>query len=232
MTLLGAAALLGWYDIAPGAEPEHQDWYLREHIPERLALPGFRAARRYRRAEPATANALPAWFTLYETDDLAALASPEYLARLDDPTPLTRRLAPTAIRSRRSAANLIAATGDAHGGHLVATPLVACGPVAPLDGALARATARGALLAAQVYCSADDVTARKASSAEAAVVTSATAPAWALLTEGHEPVSDATAALLAELGTLGLRAGAGWASTEYRLVYARAAERASARPAA
>jgi hypothetical protein len=230
MMPLAPAALLGWYDITPGAEAEHHDWYLREHIPERLALPGFRAARRYRRDEPAATGALPTWFTLYETDDLSALASPQYLARLDEPTPLTRRLAPTALRSRRAAATLVAAAGEAHGGHLAATPLAAATDVGPLGAALAEATESGPLLAAQVYRSADAVTARKAASTEAAVVTSGRAPAWTLLTEGHEPVAAATAALLERLEALGLRTAG--ASTEYALVYARAAERASARPAA
>ena len=41
MTLLGQAVLAFWHDVAPGGEAEFDQWHLREHIPERLAVPGF-----------------------------------------------------------------------------------------------------------------------------------------------------------------------------------------------
>ncbi|MER3403797.1 MAG: hypothetical protein C4289_00305 [Chloroflexota bacterium] len=37
-----------WHGIAPGAEWEVEDWYGRQHHAERLAIPGFLKARRYR----------------------------------------------------------------------------------------------------------------------------------------------------------------------------------------
>ena len=36
-----------WNDLEPGHEPEFEAWYRRQHVPERLRVPGFREARRY-----------------------------------------------------------------------------------------------------------------------------------------------------------------------------------------
>ncbi len=76
-----------WNDCAGGHEDEYEAWYMWEHLPERMAVPGFRRGRRY---EAVTGK--PRFFTYYETDSPAVLSSPDYLARLDDPTPLTRRI--------------------------------------------------------------------------------------------------------------------------------------------
>jgi hypothetical protein len=51
-------------------------WYDTEHIPEKLATPGFRSARRYRDVDH------PGRFlALYEVDDPALVTSPEYMAQ-------------------------------------------------------------------------------------------------------------------------------------------------------
>ncbi len=41
MPLLGQAAMLLSFDIAAEAIAEHDDWHTHEHLPERLAIPGF-----------------------------------------------------------------------------------------------------------------------------------------------------------------------------------------------
>src|SRR5262245_44983806 len=43
-----------WNDCRPGTEREYEQWYRGEHLPERLSIPGFRAAWRFRAidAEP------------------------------------------------------------------------------------------------------------------------------------------------------------------------------------
>jgi hypothetical protein len=57
----------------PEIEAEFNDWYETEHIPVRLALPGFRRAVRYREC-----NAERRYLAIYEIDDLAVLESPGY----------------------------------------------------------------------------------------------------------------------------------------------------------
>ena len=41
MPLLGQAAMLLSFDMAPEANAEHDDWHTHENLPERLAIPGF-----------------------------------------------------------------------------------------------------------------------------------------------------------------------------------------------
>ena len=89
MALLGQAALAMWWDMAPAMRREFEHWHTHEHFPERLALPGFRRASRW-----ADAAGGPGFFVMYELADHAALSSPEYLARLNDPTPWSRQLMP------------------------------------------------------------------------------------------------------------------------------------------
>ena len=89
MAVLGGAALAMWWDIAPEMRAEFEHWHSHEHFPERLALPGFLRATRW-----AAADGGEGFFILYELQEHAALSSPEYLARLNAPTPWSTRLMP------------------------------------------------------------------------------------------------------------------------------------------
>ena len=84
---MGAGLLAIWNAITPEQEAQFNAWYDGEHISERLALPGFLGARRYR-----DTAAPDRYCALYDTDSPAALSSPEYMARLADPTPATRAI--------------------------------------------------------------------------------------------------------------------------------------------
>jgi hypothetical protein len=86
MALLGNSALAIWHDIAEGGEADFHEWHSREHLVERVGLPGFNRGRRC-----VAVDAAPRFFILYEVDNLAVLTSPPYLARLDDPTPWSAR---------------------------------------------------------------------------------------------------------------------------------------------
>ena len=66
-----------WNDIAAEDEAEFNAWYVEEHIPERLGIPGILNARRYRDAASPLAYA-----AIYDTESLATLTSPAYLERL------------------------------------------------------------------------------------------------------------------------------------------------------
>jgi hypothetical protein len=79
----GAAFLALWNDLARGREAEYDTWHTREHLPERVAAPGFRSGRRY----VAPAHPAHRWFTLYEVDDPGAFETPAYRELLCNPTP-------------------------------------------------------------------------------------------------------------------------------------------------
>ena len=69
MSLAGPAAVCIWHDIAPEATDEFYQWHNREHMPERVGIPGFLRGRRY----IAIAGA-PTYFNLYEADSAEVLA--------------------------------------------------------------------------------------------------------------------------------------------------------------
>lgn len=89
MPLLGQAALAMWWDMAAERRAEFEDWHSHEHLPERLRLPGFRRGSRW-----ADAAGGEGFFVLYELAAHDVLASPAYLARLNDPTPWSRKMMP------------------------------------------------------------------------------------------------------------------------------------------
>jgi hypothetical protein len=74
-------------NISVGRESEFEEWFQHEHLAERLAVPGFLLARRHE-----AVSAQPRYFNFYVTQSADILNSAAYLARLDDPTPMTRRI--------------------------------------------------------------------------------------------------------------------------------------------
>ena len=86
MSLLGKAVVAIWNDITPEGRRTFIEWHNREHIPERVAIPGFHRGRRYVAIE-----ASPEYFTLYEARDAGVLVSDAYLERLNAPTPWSVR---------------------------------------------------------------------------------------------------------------------------------------------
>jgi hypothetical protein len=81
------AILAIWHDRDDAIAELYERWLVSEHIPERLALPGFLEARRYE-----AVRGSPRFFIPYRAASPQALVSPEYLARLASPTPWTRQV--------------------------------------------------------------------------------------------------------------------------------------------
>lgn len=67
-------------------ESEFNQWYDTEHIPVRMACPGFVSAQRYKSIES------DSYLAVYELTDAAALSTPEYKLVKDSPSDLTRRM--------------------------------------------------------------------------------------------------------------------------------------------
>lgn len=81
--------LLAMMDVPAAIEADFNHWYDTEHIPERLAVPGFRAARRYQAVEGA-----PAYQALYELDSPDVLETAEYKRLATINSEGTRRIVP------------------------------------------------------------------------------------------------------------------------------------------
>jgi hypothetical protein len=75
------------FDVAPQAVAEHDDWHTHEHLPERLSIPGFVRGTRWTALRGA-----PAYFVMYEVEQLATLSSGAYLDRLNHPSPWTAQM--------------------------------------------------------------------------------------------------------------------------------------------
>ncbi len=69
-----AAQLYVWSDIDPDHEADFNLWYDREHMEERVRIPGFSGARRYR----ATSKSARRYLALYRADALECFTSDEY----------------------------------------------------------------------------------------------------------------------------------------------------------
>ena len=79
-------------------EEEFNAWYDTEHLPERLAIPGFRSARRWVADGKAGEGK---YLATYELDSAAVLASPQYLSFFEKPTPWTQRCLSKTVVFRR-----------------------------------------------------------------------------------------------------------------------------------
>ncbi len=87
-----AHALLAlWNDVAPEHEAAYNDWHAREHVPERLTVPGMLWARRYRLH---AGTGMPGYLTLYGLQDPAVLDSAPYQRLLREPTVMSARMRP------------------------------------------------------------------------------------------------------------------------------------------
>jgi len=123
-----------WNDCAPEAAAEYERWYAREHLPERVGLPGFRFGRRYE-----ALRADRQFFTFYEVDGPEVLLSPAYLERLRNPTPWTRAIMPSFRGMSRTVCDLAASAGAGLGAHAVTLRVE--GGMAPRPDAAAAITA-------------------------------------------------------------------------------------------
>ncbi len=113
MSLRGTAVLAIWSDVAPGGDAEFNHWYTCEHVPERVAVPGFLRGRRY-----LAVSGSPTYFTLYETEGLDTLGGGPYVTRLNNPTPWTSRVLPLFRNTSRTACRVTLSLGRGVGGSL------------------------------------------------------------------------------------------------------------------
>ena len=144
MAALGRLAL--WNDCAPGHLAAYDGWYLDEHLPERLSIPGFLRGRRF-----VSTGEGPAFFTYYDTAGPEVLTSDAYVERLNTPTPRTRIMMTEAFRNMsRTICRVTQSRGKARGSWAVVQRLDA----EPKDAIPALAMAPG-IARAEVWVAAD-----------------------------------------------------------------------------
>jgi hypothetical protein len=110
--MFGNGFLASWNDVEPAVEDEYRRWHRTEHMPERLAIPGFTLGRRY------VDSAAPAnrYLTVYEARDIGTFASDVYRARLATPTSETVRMSLQMKNFVRRICRTVASEGTAIGG--------------------------------------------------------------------------------------------------------------------
>ena len=114
MGLLSGAAIAMWWDIDGVTQSEFDDWHTHEHMPERLAVPGFvRGTRWVSVAEG------PRYFVMYEVESVDTIRSGAYLERLNNPTAWSTKMMPHFRNMTRSACRVRGSFGSGLGGALL-----------------------------------------------------------------------------------------------------------------
>jgi hypothetical protein len=150
MPLHGKGLLIVFAEVKPEDERDFNEWYNREHIDERVSLPGFHRARRY-----VAVRATPKFLALYECDTVGDLATPGYLHLLANPTPWTQAVTGRFTRFHRLALAVQADLTHGVGGAVAAVRFVPDPQqhealVAWLHESLPKAIARPGMLGAAV----------------------------------------------------------------------------------
>ena len=114
VSLAGEGVVAIWHGIRPEGRADFYEWHNREHMPERVGIPGFLRGRRYIAHEGA-----PEFFTLYETATPEVLEGADYLARLNAPTEWTRRATRHFTDTSRSLCRVALSLGRGAGGWLM-----------------------------------------------------------------------------------------------------------------
>ena len=141
-----------WNDCAPGHEAAYEAWYMREHLPERLGLPGFRRGRRYVATRPG-----PEFFTYYETDTPEVMATADYLDRVGDPTPMTREIMSSVFQNmNRTVCRVAGRIGHARGAYAAVLRLTEATADANLKAMLAELRGLDGIARGEAWVAAGD----------------------------------------------------------------------------
>ena len=112
MALTGNALLALWHDIDPPSQTEYMEWHTREHMPERLSIPGFTVGKRLINHDLGRHR----YGTIYGGDDIEVFRSPAYLERLNNPTAWSLVVQPAFRNFLRVACLRLASRGVGDGG--------------------------------------------------------------------------------------------------------------------
>ncbi len=85
---IGGTVLVVMMDVEPEHEAEFNRWYDEEHLPERLEIPGYVSARRFKLEE---GEGVLKYLCIWELEDGSPLQSAEYQAQRERPSELRDR---------------------------------------------------------------------------------------------------------------------------------------------
>lgn len=108
-----------WNDCDESVLDKYEHWYMNEHLPDRVGLPGVQQGVRYETTNPSPQLVSPRFFTSYDLDDVSVLEAPAYQAALLNPTPDTQFVMAHFKNMCRTIARLVAHEGRAAGAWVV-----------------------------------------------------------------------------------------------------------------
>jgi len=103
MQLYGQGLLMTFTEVPSELEADFNEWYNREHLDERINIPGFRRARRYEGIDAGIK-----YFTTYEALASDNIASPAYLGVLKDQTEWSLAIMPQFSKWHRMPCRVVA----------------------------------------------------------------------------------------------------------------------------
>lgn len=103
-----------WTDIEPQHDLDFNRWYDREHMQERVAIPGFQSARRFGAISPCPRP----YLALYYTDNLGVFQSQPYLSAFANQTAWSRENFTRMRGTQRRVGQLSVEAGEGEGGSL------------------------------------------------------------------------------------------------------------------
>jgi hypothetical protein len=119
MPLHGKGMLIVFCEVKARDERDFNEWYNREHIDERVNLPGFHRGRRY-----VAVRGTPKYLATYECNTVEDLATPGYLALLANQTPWTQAVMAKFTKFTRLAVRVQADLAHGVGGAMAAVRFV------------------------------------------------------------------------------------------------------------
>jgi hypothetical protein len=114
MKLFGNGMMITFTEVAADLEDDFNEWYNREHLDERVDLPGFRRARRYE-----AIDAIIKYMSTYECANPTDIGSPAYLDVIADPSDWSQRIMPGFTKWHRMVGRIVADSARGMGAFLV-----------------------------------------------------------------------------------------------------------------
>jgi hypothetical protein len=112
--LAGSGVVAIWNSIREDLREDFMEWHPREHMVERLSIPGFLRGRRC-----IALDGGPEFLTLYELRDPEVLVSEVYRQRLSNPTEWSASTLPGFTDNTRGACRILFTEGYAMGGFVL-----------------------------------------------------------------------------------------------------------------
>jgi len=108
----GNHLLAVYVGIPSEIEDEVNKWYNTQHVPERLAIPGFQSAARY-----VSLEGTPKYMAFYELDHANVLETPAYKRLGENPSDWDKRILPNMQVEARTVYECIFTCGEAGAQH-------------------------------------------------------------------------------------------------------------------